>query len=78
MKLFKKKQEVVAEIPAKEPEKRVSYLDVARKLGKRVDYSGDAQKVFDRAIQRKADSYVAVNKKGEKVAMDEMIKPTIF
>ncbi len=75
--LFKrdKNPQVEATTPIKEKEERVSYLDVAKKLGRKTN-NGNVQEVFDRAIQRRADSYIAVKKKnGERVAMDEMIKP---
>lgn len=77
MRLFKKKTQEVIEIPVKEEkEERISYLDVARKLGKTVKI--DSNKLFEKLFPRQSANYIALNKKGERIAMDEIHKPVAW
>ena len=53
---------------------RVSYLDVARKLhGNKTQLN--KEEVYKKIFQREPASYIATNKKGERVVMDDMYKP---
>lgn len=65
--------QVEAPKPIEEPKERVSYLDVARKLGK--GKTIDTEEVYKRVFQREPASYIATKQNGEQVAMDEMHKP---
>lgn len=74
---FKKHRNIVVESPAEKPvekQERVSYLDVVRKLAQGTE-KPDKDDVYKRVFQREPASYIAVNKKGERVAMDDVYKP---
>lgn len=76
MHLFKKQAPVAETKPIEEPEERVSYLDVARKLGRNKSVNTD--EIYKKVFQRDPAGYVATNRKGERVAMDEMRKPVAW
>lgn len=75
MRLFKKQSIVVEEKPVEEPkEERVSYLDVARKLGRKSNNTLNKEQVYKKIFQREPATYIAT-KGGKQVAMDEIRKP---
>ena len=73
--LFKhnKSPQVEATTPIEEKEERVSYLDVARKLGRQTE-NLNPEEIYKKVFQREPATYIAT-KNGEQVAMDEMHKP---
>lgn len=78
MRWFKKKTEqVITEKPVEEKTERISYLDVARKLGKLKQNSINSDELFNRLFPRKADTYIAT-KNGQQVAMDNFHKPVAW
>ncbi|MEE1227294.1 MAG: DUF1073 domain-containing protein [Bacteroidales bacterium] len=78
MRWFKKKTEqTIVEKPIEEKEERISYLEVARKLGKYSKNKIDSNKLFNKLFPRQAATYIAT-KGGKQVAMDEMHKPVAW
>jgi len=77
MRLFKKQTPIVEEKPVEEPKERTSYLDVARKLGRRTT-SLNKEAVYKKIFQRDPATYIATKQNGERVAMDEMVKPVAW
>ena len=78
MRWFKKKTEqTIVEQPIEAKEERISYLEVARKLGKYSKNKIDSDKLFNKLFPRQAATYIAT-KGGKQVAMDEMHKPVAW
>lgn len=77
--LFKKHKvsNHVTEQPAPEKEERISYLEVARKLGKSVKQV-NSEDLFKKLFPRQSANYIALNTKGERIAMDEIHKPVAW
>lgn len=78
MRWFKKKTEqTTIEKPIEEKEERISYLEVARKLGKYNKNKINSDDLFNKLFPRQAATYIAT-KGGKQVAMDEMHKPVAW
>ena len=76
--LFKKHKvnNPITEQPAPEKEERVSYLDVARKLGKVSKLDKDS--IYKQIFQQEPAKFIAKNKKGEQIALDDLHKPVAW
>lgn len=78
MRWFNKKQETIKiETPKEEPQERVSYLDVARKLGREMKNKINSDELFNKLFPRQAATYVAT-KNGQQIAMDDIHKPVAW
>jgi len=82
MRLFKKQSaEIKTENSApvaENKEERISYLEVARKLGKVAKNSINSDDLFAKLFPRQAANYVATTKDGQQIAMDEFHKPVAW
>lgn len=83
MMLFFKKKQIVEEKPAEkapveEKQERISYLEIAKKLGKFNKNKINSDTVFKKMFPRQSANYVATNRKGEQIAMDEFHKPVAW
>lgn len=85
MLFFKKKENIIKKVektpekePIKEVDERISYLEVARKLGKYSKSKINKTDLLKKLFPRQTANYVATNRKGEQIAMDEFHKPVAW
>lgn len=81
MRLFKKRETKVEtkEAPVVEKEERISYLDVARKLGKVAQGAKiNKEALFNKLFPRQSVNYIAKTKDGQQIAMDDFHKPVAW
>lgn len=82
MLFFKKKETIVEkqveEKPVEEKEERTSYLEVAKKLGKLNKSKINKNDLLKKLFPRQTANYVATNRQGEQIAMDEFHKPVAW
>lgn len=80
MRFFHKKEvaEAPVEKPVEEPKVRTSYLDVFEKLGKNSKSKINPETLYKKLFPRQSATYVATNRRGEQIAMDEFHKPVAW